>query len=212
MATMKANPQTRFELISWNQFYSLARRLASRIRQSGFRPDTVVAIARGGYVPGRILCDFLGVANLVSFRVEHYLGRQMEKTARILHPIEADLSGQCVLIVDDLTDSGDTFRVATAHLRERAKPAEIRTAALHFKTVSSFAPDFYAQKVIKWRWISYPWARIEDIAGLAKAMEPPPADPDELSEWLWRNHALRLPDSTLQDVLVFLAGAAPSEA
>lgn len=205
---MKANDPTRFELVSWNRFYTLARLLALKIREAGFRPDAVVAIARGGYVPGRILCDFLGVTNLVSIRIEHYLGMRMEKEARIVHPISADLSSLRVLIVDDLTDSGDTFRVAIAHLRESAKPAEIRTAALHFKTVSSFAPDFYARKVVKWRWISYPWARIEDIAGLAKDMAPRPGNPDELAERLWRDHSLRLPHSTLRDVLAFLADTA----
>ncbi|AKB12522.1 Xanthine-guanine phosphoribosyltransferase [Methanosarcina thermophila CHTI-55] len=42
------------------------------------------------------------------------------------------------------------------------------TAVLQHKTCSAFTPDFYAQKIIKWRWIIYPWARYEDLAGFAE--------------------------------------------
>ena len=39
-------------LITWGGIYSLCRQLAGQLRKSSFRIDVIVAIARGGYVPG----------------------------------------------------------------------------------------------------------------------------------------------------------------
>lgn len=77
------------ELVSWERIEALARTLAFRIRDDGFQPDMIVAIARGGYVPARILCDYLGVMNLAGFRVEHYRGAHKEPLARVQYPLSA---------------------------------------------------------------------------------------------------------------------------
>ncbi|MGC8855160.1 MAG: phosphoribosyltransferase [Halothiobacillaceae bacterium] len=52
------------ELVSWASFHRLARDLAQRIRASNFQPDMIVAIARGGVVPARVLCDYLDIMDL----------------------------------------------------------------------------------------------------------------------------------------------------
>lgn len=91
----------------------------------------------------------------------------MGAEARIKYPIPVDISGKKVLIVDDITDTGDTLSISVAYAQS-LNPAEIKTAVLQHKTCSSFTPDFYAQKIIMWRWIIYPWARYEDLAGFAE--------------------------------------------
>jgi hypoxanthine phosphoribosyltransferase len=98
------------------------------VRGAGFQPEVIVAIGRGGYMPARIVSDYLAV--------------HKERFARIRYPLTAETAGKRVLLVDDVSDSGDTFEVAIAHLRERGAPAELRTAVLHQKTVSRFTPDF----------------------------------------------------------------------
>jgi hypoxanthine phosphoribosyltransferase len=52
------------ELVSWASFHRLARDLALRIRASNFQPDMIVAIARGGVVPARVLCDYPDIMDL----------------------------------------------------------------------------------------------------------------------------------------------------
>lgn len=59
-------------LVTWESVYRLCRELVRQIRLSGFRIDMIVAIARGGYIPGRLISDMLGVHDLTSFKVEHY--------------------------------------------------------------------------------------------------------------------------------------------
>lgn len=187
-------------LVDWETFYRLARQLAFAINDSGYRPDAIVAIGRGGYVPARVLCDFLDVMNLSSIKVEHYEATRKAAVARIRYPLTADLSGQRVLIVDDVSDTGDTFEVAVRHVREAGKPAEIRTAALHHKVVARMVPDYFAERMTDWRWIIYPWAVIEDLSEFVRRIDPLPGSLDGLAERLEAVHGIRVPEETLMDV------------
>ena len=156
----------RCELVSWHKTYELARRVAAQIRATDFRPDLIVAIARGGYVPARLLCDLLDIYELTSIRITHYrAGSDKQNQALLAAAINEDIHNRKVLVVDDVSDSGDTLKVALAHMQS-LHPAQIKLAVLHHKTVSPVAPDFYGQKVLKWRWIIYPWAMVEDLRGL----------------------------------------------
>ena len=190
------------ELISWNQVVRLVERLARMIQDDGFRPDIIIAIGRGGYVPARLLADYLDMMNLTSFKIEHYIaGAQRQRQAKIKYPLGIDVSGQRVLVVDDVSDSGDTFDIGLQHIRERSAPSEIRTAVLHHKTVSRFVPDYYAGKVIKWRWLIYPWAQVEDIGGFIDRMESPPADLPAIRERLQQEYGIRTPEAVLEYIL-----------
>ena len=55
----------RCEYISWNRFYGFCAELHRRIASTGFRPDIIVGIARGGYMPARVLADFFDLMNLI---------------------------------------------------------------------------------------------------------------------------------------------------
>lgn len=158
----------RCELISFNYVSRLSKVLAQKIKASGYTPDLIVAIGRGGYVPGRLISDFLLFNDLTSMKIEHYTrAAHMQAEARIKFPISVDITGKKVLIIDDVTDTGDTLELAVDYVWS-LKPKDVRTAVLQHKTCSTFIPDFYAQKILKWRWIIYPWAEYEDLAGFAE--------------------------------------------
>jgi uncharacterized protein len=162
----------RCELITWNRVYALSRLLSLKIRDARYTPDIIVAIGRGGYVPARILADYLDMMALTSMKIEHYArGADKQTEARVKYPLGENVTGMRVLVVDDVSDSGDTFQVALAHIRKRFQPAAIKTAVLHHKIVSTYKPDFFAQRVVKWRWIIYPWAVVEDLSGFISRMQ-----------------------------------------
>ena len=192
------------ELVSWGRCAALCRTLAAQVRASGFQPDMIVAIGRGGWVPGRVLSDLLGLMDLTEFKVEHYRGAHREVAAEVRYPLSASVAGRRILLVDDVSDTGDTYRVALAHLAEHGPPADIRTAALHHKTVSSFEPDFYAARVVRWRWLIYPWAVIEDLSGFVGAMVPRPPSLDAIAERLRVGYRLRVTRRMLEDVIAEL--------
>jgi len=196
---MKTHPPC--ELVTWGQVCRLCRELAQKIRAAGFKPDMIVAIGRGGYVPSRILADQLGLMELAGIRIEHYHGAHKGAVARVRQPLAMDLSGRRILLVDDVSDTGDTFDVALAHLRGLGPAEQIRTAAIHHKIVSRIEPDFFARKIVKWRWIIYPWAVLEDLASFAGEMEPVPTDPESLGRQLRDERGIRVRRSVLEDVL-----------
>ena len=94
---MKVVDQFPCEIISWAGINKLSRNLSLKIGKSGFRPDIVVAIARGGYVPARLLCDYLYLTNLSSFRIAHYTsGAEKQPRAELVDKLCRDLDGKKV--------------------------------------------------------------------------------------------------------------------
>jgi len=189
----------RCELVSWEQFTVLSRELAVAILSSGFQADIIVAIGRGGYMPARLLSDHLDIFNLTSFKVEHYQRAEKSPGTIVRYPLSADLGGLKVLLVDDVSDGGDTFTVAISHLHEKGPPAEIRTAALHHKVQSRVVPDFYAAEIIEWRWLIYPWAVLEDVIGFIQTLKLHEATPEELGSGIEQHYGVTIPDQTLLD-------------
>ena len=162
----------RCELIGWSEIQRLCLKLAKLIKTSNYNPDVVVAIGRGGYVPARLLCDYLDIMALTSIKIELYhSGSKKSEQAVIKYPLCTSIKGQKILLVDDVNDSGETLEIALNHLKT-FKPAEIRTAVMHQKLSTHCCIDYYAKKVIKWRWLIYPWAVHEDINGFLQEMTP----------------------------------------
>ncbi len=188
------------ELISWAEVQRLCQQLAGRVRASGYHPDIVIAIGRGGYVPARLLCDCLDIMALTTIKIEHYRsGASRQEQAVIRFPLKADIRGLKVLLVDDVNDTGDTLDVAIEHL-QTFHPAEIRTAVMHHKTTTSFNVDYYARKVIKWRWLIYPWAVYEDIAGFLQRLSPPPRSLADARQRLASQFDIAIPLQRLEEV------------
>lgn len=143
----------------WDEIYEMLLDLASRIKESGFQPDLIVGVSRGGWVPGRILSDLLANAHTANVKIEFYVG--IGKTTRrpiVTQPISEEISHKRVLVVDDVADTGESLVVALEHVRERGA-GEIRTVTVYYKPHSKFKPDFFAQTTR--HWIIFPWERLE---------------------------------------------------
>jgi hypoxanthine phosphoribosyltransferase len=158
------------ELVSWEHATTLSRHLADIIKVSGFRPMYVIAIGRGGFVPARIVCDCLLISNLTSIRIEHWgTAATQYDHAIVRFPLSIDVEGCDLLVIDDVTDTGETLTAAMEYLSLK-DPGEIRSGVLQHKSSSSFTPDYYAEQVTKWRWIVYPWALHEDLVGFSEKL------------------------------------------
>ena len=189
-----------YEFISWRRFERLCGTLYRRIADSGYTPDLIIAIARGGYPVARLLADYFGIMALVSLKIEHYRGPDRTPNAIVRYPLPLEIDDRRVLLVDDVSDSGDTFTAALHHLREHGTPAALRTAVLHHKLTASLAPDYHAQRIRNWRWITYPWAIVEDLTVLASRCSPAPVDTHALARYVREEIGLRLPSGVLAQI------------
>lgn len=152
---------------NWNYIYDLCRDLSASVVESGYEPDVVVALARGGWFAGRILCDFLDISDLMSLKVEHYVGTaRLADECQIRYPLEADMiSGKKVLIADDIADTGKSLQHSLDYVRE-LKPSDCKTGVLQMLFTSKITPNYYAEFLDDWIWVVYPWNFVEDMIDL----------------------------------------------
>ena len=149
----------RYVAPSWDRVYEMLIDLALRIRRSGFTPDLIVGVSRGGWAPGRILSDLLENTHTVNIKIEFYLG--IGKTTRkpvVTQPLSDDIAGKRVLVVDDVSDTGESLKVALDHMQEKGA-SDVRSVTVYYKPHSTYKPDFYADSTPDW--IIFPWERLE---------------------------------------------------
>jgi hypoxanthine phosphoribosyltransferase len=150
-----------FEVPAWNHVYAMLLSQAEKIRRSGFKPDVIVGVSRGGWIPARVLADFLEITDLATVGVEFYVGVAETRKAPVLtQQVSADVKGRKALLVDDVSDTGKSMQLAIEHLRQQGA-TEIRVATVYYKPFSMIKPDFYEKETR--RWVIFPWDTKENL-------------------------------------------------
>lgn len=116
----RARPDDRVREIGWAEFGEVARELAERIAEQ-FQPEVVLGVVNGGV--------FLGGALANSFRAEFRPLHVRKYRRRSVAQAVTGLRGKKVLVVDDVTVSGQTLG-AGRFTAEKSGAGEVRTAAL----------------------------------------------------------------------------------
>lgn len=145
------------EILTYDSFGRCVRELAQTIVDSGFEPDVVLSIARGGLLLGGALGYALGVKNCSVVNVEFYTGIDERLEMPVMlppTPKAVDLSGAKVLIADDVADTGRTLELVDRFFADHV--AEARTAVVYEKPHSIIRPDYSWMKTD--RWIEFPWS------------------------------------------------------
>jgi uncharacterized protein len=156
-------PAVEREILTWSDFGTGSRELATEIAASGFVPDLVLSIARGGLPIGGVLGYALDVKNCAAINVEFYSGIGQRMAVPVVLPPTPpliDLAGLKVLLADDVADSGETLALVAELVRPNV--AELRSAVLYTKPRSTFVPDFSWRRTD--RWIAFPWSADGPVA------------------------------------------------
>ena len=154
MAAMTAPER---EVLTYELFGTAVRDLATEIVESGFEPDIVLAIARGGLGLAMGLGYALDVKNLSAVNVEFYTGVDERLDVPIMlppTPSAVDLSGLKVLIADDVADTGKTLEHVRAYCADHV--AETRIAVIYEKPWTVVPPDYAWRQTDKW--VDFPWS------------------------------------------------------
>lgn len=149
------------EVLSWQQFGDSSVELAATITASGYRPNLILAIARGGLFTAGALGYALKVKNLHVMNVEFYTGIDQRLALPVMLPPvpqTVDLSGAKVLIADDVADTGATLELVRDFCQ--GKVAEVRTAVIYQKPKSTVDCDYVWKHTD--RWIDFPWSDLGD--------------------------------------------------
>lgn len=145
------------EILEWPDFGMGTRELAQIVADSGYRPEIILAIARGGLLPAGALGYALSIKNVFVMNVEYYAGVNDRMDFPVMLPPllnQVELKDQRVLIVDDVADTGATLKA----VHDFCLPvvAEVRTAVLYEKSHSIYKCEYVWRRTD--RWIDFPWS------------------------------------------------------
>ncbi len=130
----------------YNEFLSDLKKLVAMI---DWEFDTIVPIARGGLSMAHLMGEHYDIRDVYAINTIGYEDdKKLEHTKLFNIP---DLSHRKrVLIVDDISDTGDTLVLVTQELGERYPGVEFRTATIYYKESSLFKPDWYVREAKEW--------------------------------------------------------------
>jgi len=124
--------------VSWTRIESLTKILSEKIKKSSIDFQSISTITRGGLVPARLLADRLGINEVL-----------VDK-----NKIPSDS-----LFVDDIYDSGDTFKKVITNTED---PSILVYATLFARKGKKFPKQLiYATQTKGNEYIVYPWDRFE---------------------------------------------------
>jgi hypoxanthine phosphoribosyltransferase len=145
------------EILTYELFGTAVRQLAQQVVDSGYEPDLVLSVARGGLGLGMGLGYALDVKNLSAVNVEFYTGVDERLDMPIMLPPTpdvVDLAGLRVLIADDVADTGKTLEIVRDFCADHV--AEARTAVIYEKPWSVVRAEYVWRRTE--RWIDFPWS------------------------------------------------------
>ena len=145
------------EILDWPTYGKAVRELATEIADSDFRPDIILAIARGGVFAAGSLGYALSVKNLYVMNLEFYTGVDERLDVPVMLPPyldKVDLTDASILVVDDVADTGHTLKVVHEFCQDVV--SESMTAVLYEKSHSLVKCDFVWKRTDQW--INFPWS------------------------------------------------------
>ena len=160
-------------IIDWKQYNIITEKLAIQIYQSGYKPDMLIGIMRGGApiidVLSRIFklkCAYLAVESYSGKGIEDQQGQLM--FAREISSLANNEDFNKVLLIDDLSDTGLTLNKSIEWLKNYGPTKdyiqEVKTACLWKKKSSSFEPDFCPVRLDSDPWIVQPTEHYEELS------------------------------------------------
>lgn len=153
--------------LSWNDVVRLIGTVLPQLEAYNF--DLVIAITRGGIVPGAIIAERLRIKQVLVASVDFYEDEEHDLDWPVFMQFPADsfLRGQQVLIVDDIWDRGKQIVNVTERVRQAG--GQPYSVVLHYKSQRNEfpdkVPDFFAEETTDW--IIYPWEVERGAVGTA---------------------------------------------
>lgn len=148
---------------TYSEFRDGINTIAKSVRDSGWYPDYIVGVVRGGAVPAVYLSHNLKVPVVMVTWSASDASSDNESNAWIPEDLH---EGKKILLVDDIVDGGDTIRelledwyLSTAGLG-KLPVDNLRVAAMYYNTSQDVKVDFFHHKIDRNeepRWIVFPW-------------------------------------------------------
>lgn len=150
-----------YEVPTWSQIYDMLLSQTQKIQNQNYKPEIIIAVAKGGLIPARTLTDLLEIQELGYIHIEFY--KDINKTRQeptLKQNLTIQVLGKKTLLVDDIADTGRSLNLAKTYLQQQGA-CQIKTATLYKKPQSSTTPDFYEKQTASW--VVFPWDTKETL-------------------------------------------------
>lgn len=137
--------------LTWQDIHATAKTLSRILKNSG-KGDwkKIIAVTRGGLVPACLVARDLDIRTIETISIASY-DHQSQSAVNILHaPVDCGDGAGC-LVVDDLADTGSTFRAIRKMLPQATY------ACLYVKPQGKPSADHFVTEVTQDTWIYLPW-------------------------------------------------------
>ena len=159
-----SEPKSQKVYLSAGSLFVDACNLAAQVVQSGFKPDFLVALWRGGTPVGICMQEILAYFGIetdhIAIRTSLYKGIDRRAENIRIHGlgylIDRANVDDSLLIVDDIYDTGTTIDALISAINRRARrntPNDIRIAAAWYKPnrrLTDREPDYFAHTTDDW--------------------------------------------------------------
>lgn len=133
----------------------------NQLKTASFIPDIIIGVGRGGLIPATLLAYMLDVKTIYNYSVQSYNDNDQRESITVVQEPGSNCYqyvGKNILIVDDLSDSGNTLSFIKEKLvRDMPSSNIIKVATLFVKDKTSFVPDFYTTVYHHDTWLVFPW-------------------------------------------------------
>lgn len=134
-------------------------RLANQLTQSY---DWYVAISRGGLMPALLLAQITGQKQIDTFCISSYQ-EQERQVFTMAGRSYFHLNDKSILVIDDLADTGNTFKAVLHVLDNCYHPKLIHTMAPIVKAKSEFRPTYYLEERPAEDWVKFEYEEQQSL-------------------------------------------------
>ena len=142
--------------LTWEDVDFLTNIVSESISKKNIKFNTIVALGRGGLIPGAILSYKLDIKNLQNLGINtRQEDGQYVETLIYQRPT---ITGN-VLVVDDINDSGKTFEAVNSLIKsEYPDIGELLYCSLTTRYNTNFNENIISGKIINTSdWLVFPW-------------------------------------------------------
>ena len=151
---------------SWNYIEQACKHIADTY--DGPPIKRIVGLSRGGLVPAVLIAKHMKVREVYSIGIRSYQeGQDYKKRAHKPDVYQSTQyacprlgKGDPILIVEDISDKGNTFKYIAAHIFDDISAStSVTTASIFIKDKTEYQPDYYYKSLPDEQWVVFPWER-----------------------------------------------------
>ena len=158
-----------FVKISWEKYEKDCIALAKKVVASKIKFDRIMAISRGGLTNGRLFSDLLNLP-ISHITISSYSDLKQGKNIEIVETSNKSFSDNTLLLIDDLSYTGKTFRRALSYFKKFSN-CKVYSLSLYVKPKTTYFPNFWQEEIDAW--IVFPYEINETHKALVKKLKSP---------------------------------------